>query len=1254
MEFTLALFATVAAITGTGTVFAVNAQGVSRALKVGDTLEKGETVRTVGDARVELMMEDGQLMAVAPAQSLRLDENVVQSEQRPTAQDSALTTPATSDTVIQALERGTDLNQTLDATAAGLGGGGGADGGSTFVQLLRITEGVDPLSYNYSYSGTSQNVVVPAGADATTTTLQLSADGAVTEGGAGVTYTATLGSPAFTDMTITLSNGAVIVIGAGASSGTVVVPVRGEDVYKTTETLTTTVGTVEGGGYTTITVNDANVVTVVNDTITPVTVDLTASTGVAEGGGAAYTFTATLSAASQGVTTVVTNQGIITIADGQTTGTLVVAAANGEDVYKDASSLQATIQSASGGNFEQINIGAGSATATIVDSTNTIVVSISADGNVTEAAAANFTVSVSQSLDRDLAVTLSNGAVVTIAAGSTSVSYSVPAQGDDVYTDPGSVTIGLASAAVAGAVFENLVLSAPATVQISDTVDSTKATLTGVLEGGQIIYTVTLDSPVRAGDAPVVVTLSNGESITIAAGSSGSTSISAPTDGTAAVTASIASVTQVPGGDLSGSFEFLLRDEEVLSLDMPKVTPTFTITVTGEVTSTVSGVVTDTITGVVTDTVSGVVTQTVSGIVTETIPHTATVTLTDTVTSTSTSTYTETVTYSATSSHTDTIVSGTDTFTGGTHTVEDTATITTGTHTVENTVQVTDTVTDTAHATDTVTDTAQVTDMVTDTALVTHTVTDTAHATDTVTDTAHATVTLTDTALVTHNVTDTAHATDTVTDTSHATLTVTDTAVLTHTITETVNDTTTATVSATVTETFNTGLGFVTAGGPNNSYDLISSATPVIDLNFTAPGSKAGVNTNNGFMGVDNLWLDPKESLVISFQTGPGSEAGPETVAGLHMTIEVQGSGTVSFDYNAGAGVVHVENAPAGDFFIPNTLSSVTITGVAGSFRVGAFSSTASVPVVVTDTVTTTGTHTVTNTTTETVTTGTHTVEDTATITTGTHTVEDTATITTGTHTVTDANDTVTTGTHTVVNDTATITTGTHTVTDANDTVTTGTHTVVNDTATISTGTHTVEDTATITAGTHTVTDTALATGTVTDTAHVTDTVTDTGTALHTDTVTHTDTANLTDTVTHTDTSILTDAVAHTDTTVVGADTHTVSTFTETVTVSEYTETVTVSQFTETVTVSQFTETVTDTFTATETTTDQSLAMPLPQADQALSAHDVMAPADHSLVDPTAVDPSSTTGHPATAAFDPLAQDEVNRLLQNSHPTQTI
>ena len=86
---------------------------------------------------------------------------------------------------------------------------------------------------------------------------------------------------------------------------------------------------------------------------------------VNEGSGASYAFTATLSNASEGVTTIHTDQGDISIADGATTGTLTIASGNGEDVYTDASSLTAHITGVSGGNFELLSVGSGTATANV-------------------------------------------------------------------------------------------------------------------------------------------------------------------------------------------------------------------------------------------------------------------------------------------------------------------------------------------------------------------------------------------------------------------------------------------------------------------------------------------------------------------------------------------------------------------------------------------------------------------------------------------------------------------------------------------------------------------------------------------------------------------------------------------------------------------------------------------------------------------------------------------------------------------------
>ena len=109
--------ATIVGITGSGRVFAVNAQGVERAVKEGDVLQSGETIRTAGDSRVELLMDDGQLMQVNRDQSVKIDNHVFQTEDTPKAADAAVLAPDTTQTVIQALNSGTDLSTALESRA---------------------------------------------------------------------------------------------------------------------------------------------------------------------------------------------------------------------------------------------------------------------------------------------------------------------------------------------------------------------------------------------------------------------------------------------------------------------------------------------------------------------------------------------------------------------------------------------------------------------------------------------------------------------------------------------------------------------------------------------------------------------------------------------------------------------------------------------------------------------------------------------------------------------------------------------------------------------------------------------------------------------------------------------------------------------------------------------------------------------------------------------------------------------------------
>ncbi len=190
-------------------------------------------------------------------------------------------------------------------------------------------------------------------------------------------FTATLSAASHGVTTIHTDQGDIS-IADGATTGTLVIASgNGEDVYTDASSLTATITGVSGGGFESLVVGSGTATAAVTDTVTDVTVDLTAST-VDEGAGADYVFTATLSAASHGVTTIHTDQGDITIADGATTGTLVIASGNGEDVYTDASSLTASITGVSGGGFESLVVGSGTATAAVTDTVTDVTVDLTA------------------------------------------------------------------------------------------------------------------------------------------------------------------------------------------------------------------------------------------------------------------------------------------------------------------------------------------------------------------------------------------------------------------------------------------------------------------------------------------------------------------------------------------------------------------------------------------------------------------------------------------------------------------------------------------------------------------------------------------------------------------------------------------------------------------------------------------------------------------------------------------------------------
>ncbi|MCF5071346.1 retention module-containing protein, partial [Pseudomonas syringae] len=547
-----------------GQVFVVSPEGIRRVLVEGDRLFVGDQVDTGVSGAVSLELADGRTIDLgrdsqwsgsAPDSSTDLAEATAQAA--PSVEE-----------LQQAIAAGVDPTTALEATAAGptaAGTGGAAGGGHSFVMLDATAGRVDP-TIGFPTAGINNGGQVTqdiTGGQTNTTanalresTLSLSATPTITEAGGVLVYTATLSQAPLTDLTITLSNGSVIVISAGSTTGTVNVPLAPNDTpYNDPSQIDVTVTGTTGGSGITVTPPTLPATTQVTDTVDTTTVTLTAGNNVTEGGQITYTATLT-NPAQTPVTVTLSNGSTITIGAGQTTGTVnVPTPAN--DVYNNGSTVSTTITGATGGNFENLVPNPTPAVTTITDSIDTTTVTLTAGSTVTEGGVITYTATLNNPAQTPVTVTLSNGSTITIGAGQTTGTVNVPTPANDVYNNGSTVSTTITTAT--GGNFESLVPNpVPATTTITDSVDTTSVSLTAtgtVVEGGQITYTATLTN---AAQTPVTVTLSNGSIITIEAGKT-SGSVNVPTAANDVYNNGSTVSTTIAGAS-GGNFENLVPD----------------------------------------------------------------------------------------------------------------------------------------------------------------------------------------------------------------------------------------------------------------------------------------------------------------------------------------------------------------------------------------------------------------------------------------------------------------------------------------------------------------------------------------------------------------------------------------------------------------------------------------------------------------------------------------------------------------------
>ncbi|TDN98451.1 retention module-containing protein, partial [Halomonas ventosae] len=138
-----------------GQAWARDEDGNLRELRVGDTLQEGETLITSTNGQVQLDFYDNLAPTVIEGGQEVVMTLDLAAEPPVTAEDASVQ-DADLEALLTALDEGEgDLLEELDATAAGAGAGGAVGGGHDFVRLARINENLDPLTFEFATTETA-------------------------------------------------------------------------------------------------------------------------------------------------------------------------------------------------------------------------------------------------------------------------------------------------------------------------------------------------------------------------------------------------------------------------------------------------------------------------------------------------------------------------------------------------------------------------------------------------------------------------------------------------------------------------------------------------------------------------------------------------------------------------------------------------------------------------------------------------------------------------------------------------------------------------------------------------------------------------------------------------------------------------------------------------------------------------------------------------------------------------------------------
>jgi hypothetical protein len=414
-----------------GLVYALKADGTERLLALGDELFADEVVRTSPDAAVEIQMTNGQEVALGGGQSWLVSlETYTEVNEYPVNQAVASANEADVEAIQQAILAGEDPTQIAEAAAAGPQAGEDGEDGVRFEILTRTALEENPEA-GYETIGVSrafEEELRDSYPDETQNLPELRVNDVVANESDGViVFTITLDEPASEDITFTYatSNGSAIgsqdyvsitgtaTIPAGSTQVTITVSLIDDYVSEPTETFNLNIIEVTTGNAA---IADGSGVGTILDDGSPddqegSVVTLSAPSLVSEGDSITVTATVDNPPVDSPLAITLSNGQTITIEVGETVGTVSFSA--GDDAYVDPDLLlDLSIESTTGGNYE--NLDTTSTTAvTIVDDNDATLITLSGADTVVEGQPVTITTTVSNAPENTpLVITLDNGQII--------------------------------------------------------------------------------------------------------------------------------------------------------------------------------------------------------------------------------------------------------------------------------------------------------------------------------------------------------------------------------------------------------------------------------------------------------------------------------------------------------------------------------------------------------------------------------------------------------------------------------------------------------------------------------------------------------------------------------------------------------------------------------------------------------------------------------------------------------------------------